>query len=62
MPMPRVASCCRRFMAFEVNLDADPEDMIDPHTISDEESYRKAQSVAFFETRLFLNGEIDIQI
>jgi len=49
-------------MAFEVNLDADPEDMIDPHTISDEESYRKAQSVAFFETRLFLNGEIDIQI
>lgn len=43
-----------RFMAFEVNLDADPEDMIDPHTI-DEAAFAKAQSVAFFETRLFLN-------
>ena len=45
-------------MAFEVNLDADPEDAIDPYNI-EEGSYPKAQSIAFFETRLFLNGTLE---
>ena len=47
-----------RFMAFEVNLDAEPDEAVDPHTI-DQVRYPTAQSVAFFETRLFLHGAFE---
>lgn len=48
-----------KFYAFENNLMAESDaDLVDPFTI-DEEAHAEAQSVAFFETRLFLRGSYE---
>eukprot|EP01049_Picozoa_sp_SAG25_P014455 SAG25_NODE_2563_length_1530_cov_66.713935_3_plen_130_part_00 len=45
-----------RFHVFENNLmEEDPDELLDPLRI-DPQSFGEAQSVAFFETRLFLRG------
>ena len=48
-----------KFYVFEVNLMAETdEDCMDPEII-DEKIYPEAQSVAFFETRLFLRHGVE---
>eukprot|EP00658_Telonema_sp_P-2_P048205 TRINITY_DN36687_c0_g1_i1.p1 TRINITY_DN36687_c0_g1~~TRINITY_DN36687_c0_g1_i1.p1 ORF type:complete len:346 (+),score=77.25 TRINITY_DN36687_c0_g1_i1:214-1251(+) len=48
-----------RFFVFENNLmEEDPEELLDPCKI-DEALFPEAQSVAFFEARLFLRGTFD---
>ena len=50
---------CWRFHVFENNLmEEDPAELLDPRRI-DEEQYPEAQSVAFFECRLFLRGTFE---
>ena len=50
---------CWRFYAFENNLiEEDPTKLIDPRAI-DEAEYAEAQSVSFFEARLFLRGTFE---
>ena len=50
---------CWRFHVFENNLmEEDPADLLDP-TIIDESQLPEAQSVAFFECRLFLRGTFE---
>ena len=48
-----------RFFVFENNLvEENPDKLLDPFTI-DEELFPEAQSIAFFETRLFLRGTFE---
>jgi pimeloyl-ACP methyl ester carboxylesterase len=48
-----------KFFAFENNLMAESDaDLVDPFTV-DEAAFAEAQSVAFFETRLFLHGSYE---
>ncbi|KAK3277525.1 hypothetical protein CYMTET_14476 [Cymbomonas tetramitiformis] len=48
-----------RFYVFENNLMVeDPSELLDPHKISEEE-FAEAQSVSFFEARLFLKGTFE---
>jgi len=49
-----------KWYVYEVNLvEEDPSDWLDPETI-DESKFEEAQSVAFFEARLFLNGVYEL--
>lgn len=51
-----------RFYAFENNLiEEDPAKLIDPRVI-DEADYAEAQSVSFFEARLFLKGTFEAPV
>lgn len=48
-----------RFHVFENNLmEEDPEDLLDPFTVppDDDEDFKMALSVSFFECRLFYRG------
>ena len=49
-----------KWYAYEVNLiEEDPSDWLDTETI-DESKFEEAQSIAFFEARLFLNGAYEL--
>lgn len=52
-----------RFYVFENNLvEEDPDELLNPLVIADDKRFREAQSVSFFECRLFLRGTFEEKI